>query len=67
MSDLERIERASTEREARDESARRTSHGPVSREVEAAMVQYLSTEQYQERHEGKEAADGAASEDPRRP
>ena len=70
MSDFERIERASTEREAREASARRTSRGPVSREVEAAMARYLAAEQYQERHQERhqdeEATDRAASDEPPR-
>jgi hypothetical protein len=64
MSNFERIERAGTEGEARDASARRTSRGPVSREVEAAMARYLEAEQYHARHEDEEATDEAASDEP---
>lgn len=63
MSDIERAESARAATEARDASARRTSRGPVSRAVDAAMTQYLAAQEFQERTRAPErpkAADESA-------
>ena len=61
MSDRERMEQVSAEREARTSSARRTSRGPVARAVEAALTQYLVAEQY---HEAPSPAAPVATTEP---
>jgi hypothetical protein len=49
MNDTERVEQARAEREARDATVHRTSRGPVSEAVQAALSTYLAAEQYHER------------------
>lgn len=54
----DRIESARAESEARDAVTHRTSRGPVSREVDAAMARYLAAEAYH----GHEAEEPEAEE-----
>lgn len=48
MSDRERIEKAAAERGARAAFVNRTSRGPTSRAIQAALAKYLAAEAYRE-------------------
>ena len=57
MTENRQIENTRAQREAADATASRTSRGPVSRAVDAAMARYLAAEQYRQVEPEAEAAD----------